>query len=107
MWSSSTLVAASATARATPARFARVKTCDAAVWTARALRKIAVTPSKHPCSDSGRLGSASTTSVPSGRPAVFGWRLMARTFAPRASNWATRGRPTLPVAPVIKIMSTP
>src|SRR5205823_1077992 len=44
------------------------------------------------------------TSTPGGKLAAAGLRVRARTWAPSASRPATSGRPTLPVAPVTRMV---
>ena len=70
---------------------------------ARTRRNTESTPSREFSSMEGSDKSPRTTSTESGRPAVSGLRVKARTELPAPESIETTLRPTLPVAPVTKI----
>src|SRR5215470_17598313 len=72
--------------------------------TAVTLMNTAVVPARAAASVAGWAGSQRAISAPAGRAGSWEPRVSARTAAPSASNPVTRWRPTLPVAPVTRII---
>ncbi len=95
--------------RRTPASFARARISSAVSSGAKyappkVMRCSPVTPCSAGASDAGSVRSPPTTSTPAGNSARSGSRVSARTCSPRSSSCSTTRRPTVPVAPVTRIV---